>query len=93
MISEVRLTRKVVKTLNQLPKHIVQKLMSWIDDVEHNGLLQVRKCTGYHDEPLQGSRQGQRSIRLSQAYRAIYEIKKGGLVKFVSIEEVHKHDY
>jgi proteic killer suppression protein len=47
---------------------------------------------GYHDEPLKGARAGQRSIRLSRAYRAIYEVK-GGTAKFVSIEEVSKHDY
>jgi hypothetical protein len=34
----------------------------------------------------------ERSIRLSRAYRAIYEVR-GGTAKFVSIEEVNKHDY
>jgi hypothetical protein len=35
---------------------------------------------------------GQRSIRLSRSYRAIYEIKKN-VVEFVSVEEISKHDY
>jgi para-nitrobenzyl esterase len=56
------------------------------------GPLGFRKVPGYHDEPLKGDRAGQRSIRLSRAYRAIYEIR-GGTAKFVSIEEVNKHDY
>lgn len=47
---------------------------------------------GYHDEPLKGDRIGQRSIRLSRAYRAIYEIR-GDTAAFVSIEEVGKHRY
>lgn len=47
---------------------------------------------GYHDEPLKGRRAGQRSIRLSRAYRAIYEIRVDD-VTFVSVEEVNKHDY
>jgi proteic killer suppression protein len=47
---------------------------------------------GYHDEPLKGDRAGQRSIRLSRAYRAIYEIKED-TVKFLSVEEVNKHKY
>ena len=47
---------------------------------------------GYHDEPLKGRRAGQRSIRLSRAYRAIYEIKED-TAKFVSVEEVSKHEY
>jgi len=35
---------------------------------------------------------GQRSIRLSRAYRAIYEIQ-GDTAAFVSVEEVSKHRY
>ena len=41
---------------------------------------------------MKGQRAGQRSIRLSRAYRAIYEIR-GQNVEFVSVEEVNKHDY
>jgi len=52
----------------------------------------VRKIPGYHDEPLKGDRAGQRSIRLSRAYRAIYEIRKD-VAQLVSVEEVSKHDY
>jgi toxin HigB-1 len=67
-------------------------LIIWVTAVEHDGLEEVRKARGYHDEPLQGRRVGQRSIRLSSSYRAIYEIKKH-TVEFVSVEEVSKHDY
>jgi len=35
---------------------------------------------------------GQRSVRLSQAYRAIYVIVAGA-ARFVRIEEVNKHRY
>jgi len=54
------------------------------------------KCArslAYHDERLKGKRQGQRSIRLSRAYRAIYVVKSEGPAEFVSIEEVSKHEY
>lgn len=60
--------------------------------VGSRGLEEVRKVPGYHDEPLKGQRAGQRSIRLSRAYRAIYEIKSDG-VEFVLVEEVNKHEY
>ena len=60
--------------------------------VEHDGLDEVRKVPGYHDEPLKGDRAGQRSIRLSRSYRAIYEVKNDA-VEFVSVEEVSKHEY
>jgi proteic killer suppression protein len=60
--------------------------------VEQEGSEEVRKVRGYHDETLQRDRFGQRSIRLSRAYRAIYELK-GDTAAFVSIEEVSKHQY
>ena len=68
------------------------KLAAWVEAVEAEGLEAIRKVPGFHDEPLKGPRAGQRSIRLSRAYRAIYEIRAGE-VEFVSVEEVNKHDY
>lgn len=53
----------------------------------------MRKIPGYHDEPLRGKRDGQRSIRLSKSYRAIYEIKQDGSIEVVMVMEVNKHDY
>lgn len=47
----------------------------------------------FHDGPLKGQRKGQRSIRLSQGYRAIYTELRGGEVDIITIEEVHHHDY
>jgi proteic killer suppression protein len=67
-------------------------LIAWVASVEAKGLEEVRKLPGYRDEPLKGERQGQRSIRLSRAYRAIYVIV-GQHVAFASVEEVSKHDY
>lgn len=61
--------------------------------MSHSGLREVRKRPGYHDEPLKGKRQGQRSIRLSRGYRAIYIIDELSKVHFVEIIEVNKHDY
>lgn len=66
--------------------------MIWVAAVELDGVDEVRKLPGYHDELLQGMRTGQRSIRLSRSYRAIYQVKKD-VVEFVSVEEVSKHDY
>lgn len=71
----------------------MEALAIWIDDVEDRGLWEVRKSPGYHDEPLRGIRQGQRSIRLSRSYRAIYIIKEDGEIEFVSVEEITKHEY
>lgn len=81
------------KQIIKLPRHIIESLEAWVDDVEARGLIEVRKTPGYHDEPLKGDRRGQRSVRLSRAYRAIYIIKRNNSIEFVSIEEVSKHDY
>jgi len=81
-----------MKDLKSMPGYIVDKLETWIDSVERDRLEQVRKIPGYHDEPLKGDRKGQRSIRLSKSYRAIYVIVKEK-IEFVRIEEVSKHEY
>ena len=92
MINEVVISGKAKKSLKKVPFYIVVKLQAWVNDVEIQGLEEVRKVLGWHDEPLHGERKGQRSIRLSKSYRAVYIIKKSQ-IEFVSIEEVHKHVY
>ena len=92
-IFKVVLTKSAKQALVKMPLHIVRKLQAWIDDVEDVGLSEVRKIPGYHDEPLKGNRTGQRSIRLSKAYRAIYIIDQEGKIEIVKILEVSKHDY
>ncbi len=84
---------KVEKQLKKLPQFIVLKLLAWAKSIELKGLREVRKIAGYHDEPLKGSRRGQRSIRLSKGYRAIYVEKVGGSINLIIIEEVNKHEY
>lgn len=85
--------KSVKQELKKVPLHISIKLYEWIEAVTHDGLLQVRKIPGYHDEPLRGKRVGQRSIRLSRSYRAIYEIGKNNSMEIAEIIEVNKHDY
>lgn len=68
-----------------------KKALWWIRTVENLGLREVRKRPGYHDEPLKGSRRGQRSIRLNRGYRLIYcELQKEIHIELI---EVHKHEY
>ena len=76
-----------------VPVYIASKLKAWVEAVEHDGLENVRKVPGFHDEPLRGKRKGQQSIRLSIHYRAIYEIQSDGSIQFVSLEEINKHEY
>lgn len=93
MINTVVLSRRAQKDLRSAPRHVATKLLYWVGEVETSGLEEIRKQPGFHDEPLKGRRRGQRSIRLSRAYRAIYVIQQDGSVECVSVEEVSKHDY
>jgi toxin HigB-1 len=92
MIRTAVLTANARRDVRRLPRHVVVKLLSWVEAVESSGLEVVRKIPGFHDEPLRGQREGQRSIRLSRAYRAIYRIVRER-IEFVSVLEVSKHDY
>lgn len=87
------LLHKVEKQLRKLPIYVVDKLQMWARSVELKGINEVRKIPGYHDEALKGNRKGQRSIRLTKAYRAIYVEEKEGCVSLIIVEEVNKHEY
>jgi len=84
---------KVDKQLKKLPHFIVLKLLAWAKSIELKGIREVRKISGYHDEPLKGLRQGQRSIRLSKSHRAIYVEEASGAINLIVLEEVNKHEY
>lgn len=93
MITKVVISKRAQRDLRRVPLRIAERLQAWVEAVAEDGLEEVRRIPGYHDEPLKGSRQGQRSIRLSLHYRAIYELRSDGRVEFVSLEEVNKHAY
>jgi proteic killer suppression protein len=58
--------------MRQAPQYITEKLLNWSKEVEIFGIRTVREHKGYHDEPLKGQPQGERSIRLNKQWRAIY---------------------
>jgi proteic killer suppression protein len=98
MINTVIIAKRAQKQLRRVPPHVVRKLTGWVFSVEEKGIEEVRKIPGYHDEPLTGTRKGQRSIRLTVSYRAIYQIRrddkmKSEAIEFVSVEEITKHKY
>jgi toxin HigB-1 len=92
-IYKVILSTKAKRDLLKVPKYIIKKLSYWIDEVGNEGLSTVRKIPGYHDEPLKGTRVGQRSIRLNRSYRAIYEVDQSDVIHFIAVLEVNKHEY
>ena len=81
------------KQLKKIPKHIKVKFNAWCDLLKYIGLIEARKYKGFHDEPLKGERKGQRSVRLSKSYRAIYiEVDKNKF-EIIEVLEVNKHEY
>ncbi len=94
MVRDVRLSPVVQREIGRgkIPAHVATKLLAWVESVKSEGLEEVRKVPGFHDEPLKGSRAGQRSLRLSKQWRAIYEVHSQA-VKFVMVEEVTPHKY
>lgn len=93
MKTEVTFSKNAQKDLNKLPRNIFDSLKSWIKSLDEIGLTQTRKISGYHDEPLRGTREGQRSVRLNRAYRVIYIVVKNDEIEIVKIIEVNKHEY
>lgn len=91
MKTEIKRSLNFDKDLKRVPENIRKKFIFWVFLVETQGLLEVRKHKGFHDEPLKGKRLGQRSIRLNKAYRAIYKETRDHIE--ILMLEVNKHDY
>lgn len=85
--------KSVDKQLDRIPAVIVRKFRLWVALAEESGIREVRKHKGFHDEPLKGKRQGQRSVRLNRAYRAIYVEHESGEIELIEVLEVNKHEY
>jgi proteic killer suppression protein len=92
-VTKVTWGKIVDKQLERVPDIIARKFRIWVALVEEGGMWEMRKCKGFHDEPLKGKRQGQRSVRLNKAYRAIYVEHKTGEVELIEVLEVNKHEY
>ncbi len=84
---------KIQKQIRKTPGFVQIKLFKWVKQIEQLGVKETRKIPGLHDEPLSGKRIGQRSARLSKAWRVIYTESKTGLINIIRVEEVTKHDY
>lgn len=89
----VVLSKFAEKQFYRLPSHIQKALRVWCEAIEDEGIQSMRLIRGYHDEPLKGQRKGQRSSRLSQGYRVIYEELNSGEISIISVLEVNKHVY
>lgn len=86
-------SKNVDKQLDRLPVSMSKKFHDWVESIMMLGVATTRKIPGLHDEPLKGYRQGQRSVRLNKAYRAIYIETADGELRVIQVIEVNKHEY
>lgn len=93
MIKIVKIAKPALKDLNKAPMQVQFKFNAWVKMVSENGLEQIRRISGFHDEPLQGKLKGIRSIRLNDQWRAFYIISKDDEVQFVEVRKVTPHEY
>jgi proteic killer suppression protein len=93
VITEIQISRQALKDLKRTPEYIQEKFTAWVIAVNKSGVEETRKRLGWHDEPLKGSRKGQRSIRLNKQWRAIYIINDNGEIEFIEVTEVTPHEY
>jgi mRNA-degrading endonuclease RelE of RelBE toxin-antitoxin system len=93
MVNTVVITRAAQKDLRRVSAQIRASFARWVALVETSGIMAARAIPGYNDEALEGKRKHQRSVRLSQGYRAIYVTKKDGAITFISVEEITNHEY
>jgi proteic killer suppression protein len=93
VVTAVKMAKQAERDLTKCPSYIISKFKYWVGLVEVFGLHSAQKIKGFHDEPLKGSRVRQRSIRLNKNYRVIYTILRDGLLAFVLVLEVNKHEY
>ena len=79
------------KALSRLPQEVLKRYEKWKDIVRISGPQGLRAIKGFHDEALKGERRGQRSSRLSQQYRVIYEVSAKEILVYVL--DLTAHDY
>ncbi len=91
--TEVFITKFAQKQYRRLPVQIQTAFQTWVTLIGDAGVETMRKIPGYHDEPLKGQRYGQRSSRLSRAYRVMYEEDDDRHIVVITVLEINKHEY
>ncbi|MBL7545855.1 MAG: hypothetical protein JNL11_18705 [Bdellovibrionaceae bacterium] len=82
---------KLIKNF-RVPKAVLKNFDKWKDSVKKQGLLEVRKIPGYHDEPYEKVI-GARSFRLSDGWRVFYKIENQDGKEIISVFKISLHEY
>ena len=88
----IEISKLARKALQKAPLQVQKKFYKWTLLVNISGIETARKISSFHDEPLQGERNGQRSIRLNKQWRALY-IEENKQDILITVIEVNAHDY
>ena len=83
--------RRISRSISKLPIQVIKKYELWKDLVFRHGPEKLKEFPGFHDEKLRGERQNQRSSRLNDQFRVIYEIEKETIS--VNVIELTPHKY
>ena len=83
--------RRARRNLARLPLEVRKRYEKWKDIVTLSGVPGLRLIKGFHDEALGGERRGQRSSRLGDKYRVIYEVD--GAEVSILVFDITAHDY
>jgi toxin HigB-1 len=89
----VVISKKAVKELKKIPKHILIQFDLWVEVIETDGFKAMQKIKGYRDHALKGERKGQRSTSLSRSWRVIYILDEQKKLLTVDVLEVNHHEY
>jgi mRNA-degrading endonuclease YafQ of YafQ-DinJ toxin-antitoxin module len=86
MIRTVRLTKRAEKSLEKMPRTVIDEAETWQKAVRELGIEAVQRISAFRDHILKGKlkKLGLRSVYLSFGYRLFYG---------VILEEVNHHDY
>jgi len=81
----------IEKVCRKLPITVVKKYELWKNIVFRHGPQKLKEFPGFHDEKLKGTREGQRSSRLSLQYRVIYLVERDIIT--VLVLKITPHEY
>ena len=87
----IRESASARKTIAKLQPQVRRKYEAWYALVQIQGPSGLRDIKSFHDEKLSGPLAHQRSSRLSDQWRIIYEVKAD--IVTVDVVRIGPHDY
>lgn len=88
---QIREHRSIAGTCRKIPPLVVKKYELWKNIVFRHGPEKLKEFPGFHDEPLKGDRDVQRSSRLNLQYRVIYFVERE--IVTVCVLDITPHKY